>query len=405
LTTIRVVAHYLGVAARVLVGHTGRSSRRATMIDASSIRESIQLRVTSPVDHEPAKYPMDDLLVAFVAASAEAESQAVLEDLICNHAQPLIKNIVRFKLKAYSPYGSLNLDQQEVDDISGEVIVRLVDTLRLCKSAPREKSIASLRSYVATMAYNASDQYLRHKYPRRFSLKNKVRYILTHDPRLALWESDRSEPLCGLSSRPRVRKAGSSSFSRDENREELHKFLLKRFAGRIFDRVNPADLTHAVLEFTGAPVEIDDLVTVMADVLAIRDPHPRTSTQDEAERLSSDPRTAMDGAFDDKQRLGMVWAEITQLPPRQRAALLLNLRDERGEPAIVWLPMLRIASIEQIAAALEMAAEDLAAIWNDLPLDDATIAVRLGASRQQVSNLRKCARERLSRRLMGQRKQ
>jgi hypothetical protein len=34
-----------------------------------------------------------------------------------------------------------------------------------------------------------------------------------------------------------------------------------------------------------------------------------------------------------------------------------------------------------------------------LPLDDATIAGLLGATRQQVINLRKCARERLERRM------
>jgi hypothetical protein len=41
----------------------------------------------------------------------------------------------------------------------------------------------------------------------------------------------------------------------------------------------------------------------------------------------------------------------------------------------------------------------MAAVWNELPLEDAVIAERLGATRQQVINLRKCARARLSRRL------
>ena len=63
------------------------------------------------------------------------------------------------------------------------------------------------------------------------------------------------------------------------------------------------------------------------------------------------------------------------------------------------LPILRIASIQQIAEALEMPDEEMAILWNELPLEDAVIGERLGATRQQVSNLRKCARERLSRRL------
>ena len=124
----------------------------------------------------------------------------MLEQLICNLAQPLIRNIIHFKLKAAASHRSFNQDGHEVEDLSNEVIVRLVRTLRECKDSPQEKSIASLRSYVAVMAYNASDEYLRHKYPRRFSLKNRLRYILTHKAGLALRESTSGEMLCGFAS-------------------------------------------------------------------------------------------------------------------------------------------------------------------------------------------------------------
>jgi len=58
-----------------------------------------------------------------------------------------------------------------------------------------------------------------------------------------------------------------------------------------------------------------------------------------------------------------------------------------------------VASLRVVAEALEMSAPALAGIWNDLPLDDAAIAGRLGLTRQQVINLRKSARERLARRM------
>ena len=98
-----------------------------------------------------------------------------------------------------------------------------------------------------------------------------------------------------------------------------------------------------------------------------------------------------------------MWDEILQLPPRQRTALLLNLRDESGGAAIALLPVIRVATMRQVAAALEMSAEELAAVWDRLPLEDAAIGEKLGASQQQVANLRKCARERLSRRLRSSR--
>ena len=46
-----------------------------------------------------------------------------------------------------------------------------------------------------------------------------------------------------------------------------------------------------------------------------------------------------------------------------------------------------------------MPPEHLAEIWNELPLDDRTIAGHLGLTRQQVINLRSAARQRLARQM------
>jgi hypothetical protein len=60
-----------------------------------------------------------------------------------------------------------------------------------------------------------------------------------------------------------------------------------------------------------------------------------------------------------------------------------------------------IATLRQLAAALEMSAESLAETWNELPMEDSRIAELLGLTRQQVINARKSGRERLARRLKG----
>ena len=88
-----------------------------------------------------------------------------------------------------------------------------------------------------------------------------------------------------------------------------------------------------------------------------------------------------------------------ELPARQRLALLLNFKDARGQDLVSLLPYTRTATIEQIAEAIDFPLVEFLRLWNKLPLDDATIAGLLGATRQQVINLRKCARERLERRM------
>jgi hypothetical protein len=66
----------------------------------------------------------------------------------------------------------------------------------------------------------------------------------------------------------------------------------------------------------------------------------------------------------------------------------------------LWLlPVAGVATIRQIAGVLEIHDAELAALWDDLPLDDATIGLRIGCTRQQVINLRMAARKRLTNRL------
>ena len=96
-------------------------------------------------------------------------------------------------------------------------------------------------------------------------------------------------------------------------------------------------------------------------------------------------------------RFERLWTGIAQLPPPQRAALLLHLRDDRGGPALALLPASGVASIPRIAEALEMPVDDLAELWNRLPLPDSEIGPRLRLDRQQVINLRSTARQRLAR--------
>jgi DNA-directed RNA polymerase specialized sigma24 family protein len=117
--------------------------------------------------------------------------------------------------------------------------------------------------------------------------------------------------------------------------------------------------------------------------------------------LLPDPAPDAALAFERRTYLARLWKEIRQLPPRQAAALLLNLRDGQGRNAAALLPLTGIATLRQMAAAVALPPEELAGLWSRLPLEDAALAEILGLTRQQVINLRKSARERLARRMRG----
>jgi hypothetical protein len=99
--------------------------------------------------------------------------------------------------------------------------------------------------------------------------------------------------------------------------------------------------------------------------------------------------------------LQRLWEEVRQLPLNQRVALLLNLRDSQGRGCIALFPAAGIATVRELSETLGISSEELAELWSELPLEDASIAERLRLTRQQVINTRKSARERLKRRLKG----
>src|SRR5205085_6988337 len=138
---------------------------------------------------------------------------------------------------------------------------------------------------------------------------------------------------------------------------------------------------HDVVQALAAATGLNETTTPVMDVDLI------DATPSAYEQLAS--REAADA----------LWVEIQQLPVRQRVALLLGARDSSGQSAVAMFPAAGVATIEQIAAVLEIAHDELASFWPDLPLDDNSIAARLGGSRQQIINLRKSARDRLARRL------
>jgi hypothetical protein len=90
-----------------------------------------------------------------------------------------------------------------------------------------------------------------------------------------------------------------------------------------------------------------------------------------------------------QEYLRWLWNELTNLSMPQRTAFLLH------SEVTIEFDFYGIAPLRQIALHLAMLPEELAAIWNSIPLDDLRIAARLGLERQQVINLRRVARDRL----------
>jgi hypothetical protein len=315
----------------------------------------------------------DPLLVPLLAATDAEMRDRAIETIIMMHAQPVAGAILNgFR-------GNDSLRPEDLDDVSSTITLRLVQKLQQL-AAGQGESIASLRDFVATTTYNAVYDAFRRRYPERTRLKNRIRYALLRDPRLTAWT---------------IGDVGAAGLRGWEGRDDFPSAL--NDAATTLANADRNDLPGVLAKLflqLGKPLPVDELVALLAEAWNIRDtPPPRVLE-------ATDPLgTVPFLRFETRQYLGCLWQEIRALIPRQRAALLLNLRAPDAVNAVALLVLIGVATVDEVAEAIGIATTRLAEIWNDLPLDDLAIASMLGLERQQVISLRKSARERLTRRM------
>ena len=329
----------------------------------------------------------DPCLRAFLDATTEGEAQRALEGLLTGEAEDQSRDVVARQL------GRTRWMTDHIDDVLAELRVSLTQKLWSLRSGIGEP-IENFRAYATTAAERACYSFLRRQFPARTRLRNRIRYALTHHLETTLEEDANGiwrcrSALTGIAPRP-----GSSMTMLDAP---------ERYA--LDHGINLLAPLHALLAAILAtcdqPIELDRFVDAMAAMLGISDRPPvshDSSGTNPLERVP-DPSAPISSLMEQRQSIEAVWREIMTLPLRQRTALLLNLRDPEDGATMPSLPPAAAVSMADLAAALEITESALAKLWKELPLDDLTIAGRIGATRQQVINLRKSARARLARRL------
>ena len=309
----------------------------------------------------------DPLLTPLLGTRDAGAREREIERLMTTTTQPLARRI----LARYT------LQPADAEDVLANVDVGVLRKLRAIGET--EEEIGQLADYVAALTYNAVNDHLRRRHPERTRLKNRLRYLLMHDERLALWTIG-SDSVAGLASWSGLPAAPSSV---TPNRTML-------------DRARPADALVELFRAAEHPLLFDALLETAAQLWDVSDAAPVS--------VAPESRGANAVALlEQRDFLAALWREIRELPLPQRQALLLNLRSDEMANPIALLALTGTASFDDIAAAMEMKSEALAALWNDLPLDDLRIGGMLGISRQQVINLRKSARQRLARRIFRRR--
>src|SRR5215471_11222959 len=346
---------------------------------------------------EPAE--SDELLFAYIRARDEVEARKKLSELISNNDH-IIRGTISGKLGVHCPASRQSHENDDYDDVYADTLLRLIDRLHSLRGGREELPIRNFSSYLAAIARNSCEEFLRRKYPQRHRLKKRLRYVLTHSAGLSLWRESDGEWTCGHDSwKPSLdslHTSGGSGFLTgisDEVATSKRRGGLQ-IAGGASSTAELRRVLDSIFKTVNKPIGLDDLVGMVGEALGIGDGQHLAAV----ETTVADPRVDTTSELILSNRVKALWDEICRLPLRQRIALLFNLRDTRGRSAIGLFPLLNVASMEKIATVLEMPTCELASIWNQLPMEDMAISQRLGITRQQVINLRKSARQRLANR-------
>jgi hypothetical protein len=308
----------------------------------------------------------DPLLHDVLGGATEAAREAAITDLLATHVYWRVDRILGARFRR----SSLSGDHQ--DDLRAEILLKLVSRLRRLARAPQTSPVHRFTDYVAVVTFNTFDDFVRRAFPERTKLRNRIRYVLRHDERFALWP--RGEVLlCGLR----------------EWEDQPGPFRMDSDAMSVLGGDDLGIVLEDLFEQASAPLELEWVVSRLAT--AQLPSHDRGTFVRTLRAPGED--------LENLQSLEHLWSEIRTLPVKQRIALLLSARDTAGESVTRYLPTTGIATIRQIAEVLELEPLRFAELWPELPLEDERIAALLEMTRQQVINLRRSARDRLSRRL------
>jgi DNA-directed RNA polymerase specialized sigma24 family protein len=314
----------------------------------------------------------DVRLAAYLRAGDETARAAEMERVIVQQVRPQIEVVI-----ARCAHGDAPIAEEDAHEVTAQVTLRIIRKLNAA-AVLEEESIQNLAAYVTTLTQNAIHDLQRRLSPERTRLASRLRYLLMHDPSLALWNHD-DAAVCGLAEWC--------------DREPLRRPTRLLRGARLRDPKRSADAVRAAFREIGGPLRFSQLVALLVDAWSVTEPQSAAVPANNA--AEPDPLSRLSS----REYLESLWREIELLPTNQRAALLLNLREAGGGNALALFMLVGIAPLAQIAACVGLSVQELAAMWDALPLDDLTIAARLGLTRQQVINARKAARQRLGRRL------
>lgn len=330
----------------------------------------------------------DALLTDFLSAESESLAENCLNQLF---EETVISQIHR----TLTSFLTLSIDEK--DEIQSDAQTRVLRKLRVLRenilpNAP----IKNFSAYISTITVNCRKDFILRRKPEWRRTENRLSRL--KDETNGDWHfftDDEDNKLVSLKSKSARRS--TIEF------EEIVSRVREKYPNHLF--LKTQEITPFILETADGALTKNMLVKAILEITETAQIEEIEMPEEISDYLANDENEE----FIAKRQEGYlrrIWDEIKTFPANQRKVLLLSLKESHKTEAVTLLLKKRIATIKEIADALQVGLKEFSDIFEKLPMSSREIAEFLGiedgektSKEQRVDNLRSIARNLLRRRL------
>src|ERR1051325_7887033 len=131
---------------------------------------------------------IDECLLPYLNSIDELTSQQYLGHLLSEIATPLIEKILGRTFSEDRENEARGILLLDASDVTGDVLVKILRSLRKFKTDPTGKPIHNFKGLVATTTYRTVVDHQRENHRRRNNAERKLRRLFAVNHKLAIWQ-------------------------------------------------------------------------------------------------------------------------------------------------------------------------------------------------------------------------
>ncbi|HKR58708.1 MAG TPA: hypothetical protein VJS64_03155, partial [Pyrinomonadaceae bacterium] len=195
-------------------------------------------------------------------------------------------------------------------------MLRLLQKLKELSTRRDTNHINNFDQYVARVAINTCNEYLRNKTPERSTLNKNLRDLMCRHRDFSVWKDEYNSLLCGFAVWKKRTADTFHTISPEQSDAILQTLRKSGLVRSDLQRFPYGKILNEIFRQVGHPIEFSRLTELVASLLMIKDRTPESLDQNkdgfacEVIDASSPPDIQIEG----RERLRKMWEEVRRMP-------------------------------------------------------------------------------------------